>query len=76
MIPGRVDRLAPIPVLFIGVYEADYEVRRLLAAGHSPSLIAQCVGLDARLIRQLEEEIMDGTVASLSELHRIDPLPI
>jgi hypothetical protein len=67
MIHGRVHRLAPIPGLFARMYEIDYEARRLLAAAHSHSFIAQCVGLDARLIRQLEEEMMDETVDSLSE---------
>jgi hypothetical protein len=74
MIPGRVHRLASIPGRFTGMYETDYEVRRLLAAGHSPLFIVQCVGLDARLIRQFEEVIIDETVFRLSELHQIDSL--
>jgi hypothetical protein len=72
MIPGRVHRRAPIPGPLTRVHATDSKVRRLLAACYSPSLITQCVGLDARLIRQLEEAIMDETVVSLSELHRID----
>jgi hypothetical protein len=56
------------------VYEADYEAMSLFAAGHNLSLIAQCVGFEVKFICQLEEEIMEETVISWSELHRIDPL--
>jgi hypothetical protein len=74
MIPGRDNRLGPIPGLFTEMYKIDYKVRKPLVAGYNPSLITQFVGLDARLIRQLEGEITNETDVSLSELHRIDPL--